>query len=190
MDEALALLNNHQTDLDLVKVQLASVGLLTNADFISQSCRSWMCCQARGPSRACPNSFLDQCAQPPMPHAWLLSRPAWPGTFRGSCHQQSINQFLVDSPEKTTSMFTVSLTTFVQCPSPSMRTQGCTPEFLFFDALSSLSFVHRCEVCGRLLGEAPFAHYPNDVVCHVRCVVSKGECPVTGTVFDTLANRI
>ncbi len=93
MDEALALLNNHQTDLDLVKVQLASVGLLTNADFISQSCRSWMCCQARGPSRACPNSFLDQCAQPPMPHAWLLSRPAWPGTFRGSCQtSKSINQ--------------------------------------------------------------------------------------------------
>ncbi len=154
-----------------------------------------MCCRARGPSRVCPNSFLDQCAQPPMPHAWLQSRPAWPGTFRGSCQTSKpiISSISHRFTERTTSMSAASSTTFVQCPSPSMRTQGCTHAFLLFAALSLLSFVHgsrRCEVCGRLLGEAPFAHYPNDVVCHVRCVVSKGECPVTGTVFDTLANRI
>eukprot|EP00042_Codosiga_hollandica_P045510 m.464015 g.464015 ORF g.464015 m.464015 type:complete len:882 (-) comp57045_c1_seq4:1987-4632(-) len=45
----------------------------------------------------------------------------------------------------------------------------------------------RCDVCKRYLGESPVAQYPNGLICHLRCVADKNQCPVTGTRFDTLS---
>ena len=42
----------------------------------------------------------------------------------------------------------------------------------------------RCDVCNRVIGEAPFALYPNSTLAHKRCIKDIHECPVTGKRFD------